>query len=237
MVKFGNIISGSLHSVVYGYSASLSEATWSEIDTISSLGVADDYWSVGDTKNITLTTAETLTTEIVGFNHDDLTSGEKAGITFGMKNLMANTRQMNSTNTNVGGYTGSAMYNWLTGTLYNQLPSDLRAVMKTVNKKTSAGNCSLTINTNAMNIFLFSEIEVFGSTNNSASGEGTRYSRFSNSSSRVKRLSNGSGSAVWWWLRSPYRSHSSYFCGVTSDGYANNTNAHGANGVCFGFCV
>ena len=34
--------------------------------------------------------------EIWGFNHDDLATGGKAGITFGMRDLMANTRQMNN---------------------------------------------------------------------------------------------------------------------------------------------
>ena len=101
------------------------------IAAASEAGVAASTWSVGDTKNITVG-GETLTVEIVGFNHDDLASGGKAGITFGLKNLMANTRQMNSSNTNAGGFTGSDMYDWLQGTLLNSLPSDLRAVLKSV---------------------------------------------------------------------------------------------------------
>ena len=108
----------------------------------------------------------------MGFNHDDLASGGKAGITFGMKNLMATTRRMNASNTNSGGFTGSEMYSWLQNTLLPTLPSDLQAVLKSVNKKTSAGSQSSTINTNSMKLFLFSEIEIFGSTTYSKAGEG-----------------------------------------------------------------
>ena len=173
----------------------------------------------------------------MGFNHDDLASGGKAGITFGLKNLMASTRAMNSSNTNVNGFTGSAMYSWLQNTLLPTLPSDLQAVLKSVNKKTSAGNASSTININAMKLFLFSEIEIFGSTTYSAAGEGSQYSYFATAANRIKYLSNGSGSAYWWWERSPYGSSSSYFCFVNYNGGADVYGAINAGGVCFGFCV
>lgn len=219
------------------FNATLANNTWAQIAKASAAGKASSLWSVGDTKNITVG-GETLTVEIVGFNHDDLASGGKAGITFGLKNLMANTRQMNSSNTNAGGFTGSDMYDWLQSTLLNSLPSDLRAVLKSVNKKTSAGSQSSTINTNAMKIFLFSEIEIFGSVTYSKSGEGSQYSRFATASSRIKYLSNGSGSAHGWWERSPLGGNSASFCGVNSGGNAGSSNgASYSRGVCFGFCV
>lgn len=226
----------TINVTVQMLSPTLANNTWAQIAAASEAGVAASTWSVGDTKNITVG-GETLTVEIVGFNHDDLASGGKAGITFGLKNLMANTRQMNSSNTNAGGFTGSDMYDWLQGTLLNSLPSDLRAVLKSVNKKTSAGSQSSTINTNAMKIFLFSEIEIFGSVTYSKSGEGSQYSRFATASSRIKYLSNGSGSASPWWERSPYGNNSNAFCNVSSSGNANDGGASNSRGVCFGFCV
>lgn len=226
----------TINVTVQMLSPTLANNTWAQIAAASEAGVAASTWSVGDTKNITVG-GETLTVEIVGFNHDDLASGGKAGITFGLKNLMANTRQMNSSNTNAGGFTGSDMYDWLQGTLLNSLPSDLRAVLKSVNKKTSAGSQSSTINTNAMKIFLFSEIEIFGSVTYSKSGEGSQYSRFATASSRIKYLSNGSGSAGLWWERSPYGGNSNAFCVVYSYGDAFNYVASNSRGVCFGFCV
>ena len=214
----------------------LSKNTWAQIAKASAAGKASQLWSVGDTKDITVG-SETQTLVIMGFNHDDLASGGKAGITFGMKNLMATTRRMNASNTNSGGFTGSEMYSWLQNTLLPALPSDLQAVLKSVNKKTSAGSQSSTINTNSMKLFLFSEIEIFGSTTYSKAGEGSQYSYFATAANRIKYLSNGSGSASLWWERSPFEGNSDLFCVVNSGGVAIGDNAHVAGGVCFGFCV
>lgn len=229
----------SSHNVKYRYSASLQDATWAEIDALSQAGVADDCWSVGDTKDITVG-SETITMEIWGFNHDDLATGGKAGITFGMRDLMANTRQMNTSNTNVGGFTGSAMYSYLNTTLYNQLPADLRRVIKQVNKKTSAGNTSTAVNANAMRLWLPSLNEVYGSHSYDwcSNNEGSKYSIFTNDASRIKNKSNGSGPAYWWWLRSPSLNYSTGFCIVLDSGVVGSHNsARNAHGVCLGFCV
>ena len=229
--------SGQTYSVeCLFFNSVLSKNTWAQIAKASAAGKASQLWSVGDTKDITVG-SETLTLVIVGFNHDDLASGGKAGITFGMKNLMATTRRMNASNTNSGGFTGSEMYSWLQNTLLPTLPSDLQAVLKSVNKKTSTGSQSSTINTNSMKLFLFSEIEIFGSTTYSKAGEGSQYSYFATAGNRVKYLQNGAGSADWWWERSPYGSGSSNFCIVNSNGSANSNDAGSTSGVCFGFCV
>ena len=227
------------HNVHYAFNnIPLEQCSWSEIDAIGQAGAASSVFSVGDTKNISVS-GETLTMEIYGFNHDDLTSGGKAPYTFGMKNLMASTRAMNSSNTNSGSFVGSAMYTgYLSTSFLTGLPSDLQSVIKTVNKKTGTGGGSSSgTRTDAVKIFLFAEIEVFGSITKSVSGEGSRYSRFTNSSSRIKHLSNGSGSANWWWLRSPTSGTSYSFCGVVSGGYANWSYASNSYGVCAGFCV
>ena len=202
---------------------------------MSKAGIASKFFSVGDTKNITVN-GEAITVEIVGFNHDNLTGGGKAGITFGMKHLMRDARRMNASKTNYGGWTGSEMCSWLTSTCYNGLPSELRSVIRAVDKKTSAGGNLTTINTNSMKIFLFSENEV-GLSGYSVAGEGEKYARFTSNSVRTKKMSNGSGGVNWWWLRSPYSSNTSGFCFVNSDGTANYNGARYTGGVCFGFCV
>ena len=214
----------------------LNDNDWGTISQASAAGKAANYWKVGDEKNISVN-GETLTLVIVGFGHDDLAGGGKAGITFGLKHLMKDQRQMNSSNTNSGGFPGSAMYSWLQNTLLEQLPSDLQAVLKSVNKKTSKGSASSTINTNAMKLFLFSEIEIFGTSTYSASGEGAQYPYFATAGNRIKHLANGTGAAYWWWERSPVASNSSGFCGVGSGGGASTYSANDSGGVCFGFCV
>lgn len=214
------------------------DATWAQIDAASTSGNIPSTWVVGSEKDITLSTGEVLTLVIVGINHDDLADGSgKAGLTIGLKNLMAEKRAMNRS-TNKVSFVGSAMYSWLTGTLIPQLPEDLQAVIKTVNKKTSAGNKSTSIQTDAMQIFMFAEIEVFGLVSKSVDGEGSQYDYFTTEANRVKYLSNGSGSANNWWERSPNKSETDGYCLVSSSGGISAVN-NGGNlyGVCFGFCV
>lgn len=217
-------------------STTLSANSWGIISEASLAGVASDYWEVGDEKDITVD-GETITLVIMGFNHDTKASGGTAGITFGMKNLMSSERAMNSSNTNSGGFTGTTMYTWLQGTLLSSLPSDLQSVLLSVKKKTSAGGGSSAINTTSMKVFLFSEIEVFGSVTYSKSGEGSQYAYFATGATKIKYLTNGAGSAYYWWERSPYASNSTSFCYVYGSGSAGANYASISRGVCFGFCV
>lgn len=216
----------------------LSDATWAQIALASENNLIPATWVVGSEKDITLSTGETLTLVIVGLGHDDLSDGSgKAGITFGLKHLMADKRYMNYASDNSGGFTGSDMYSWMVETLLSSLPADLKASLKQINKKTSAGSNSSTINTNAMGLFLFAEIEIFGSVSYSKPGEGTQYPYFTDQTKRIKRLANGAGDVSAWYGRSPYSS--GYFCSVNPSGGAGYTNAGAMNnlGVCFGFCV
>lgn len=222
------------------YSEILAENTWAQI----AQAVADkdpilDVWQVGDTKDEVIA-GETLTFAIMGKNMDDLADGSgKAGLTFGMTQLMASTRQMNSSNTNAGSFAGSAMYSWLSGTIYPNLPTELKDAIKAVNKKPSSGGGSSVIRTDAMYLWLFAEVEVFGSTTYSYAGEGTQYPYFATSAERIKRLSNGAGAASYWWERSPRTGSSTYFCRVSNSGSSNGGTDAAAQspGVCFGFCI
>ena len=239
--KSKTITTGSYYGIYYGHvdtiSSVLSENSWAQIAAVSAAGNAENYWKVGDEIDIVVN-GETLTLQIYGFNHDNLTGGGKAGITFGMKNLMAETRQMNSSSTNSDGFTGSAMYSWLQNTLFPALPEDLRGYIKAVDKKTSAGSQSSTINTNSMKLFLFSAIENGLRTTTAVyKDEGETYPIFTDNASRIKKLANGSGSAHNWWERSPYATNSASFCNVSSGGGANYNGASYSYGVCFGFCV
>ena len=235
------ITTGSYYGVYYGYvdtiSTTLAENSWAQIAAVAAAGNAENYWKVGDELDVVVN-GETLTFQIYGFNHDNLTGGGKAGITFGMKNLMAETRQMNSTNTNAGGFTGSAMYSWLENTVFPALPEDLRSLIKAVDKKTSAGSQSTTINTNSMKLFLFSPVENGLRTETDVyKDEGETYPIFTDNASRIKKLANGAGSANWWWERSPIVAYSYGFCFVNSNGGANTNVASYSGGVCFGFCI
>lgn len=222
---------------------SFEKASWSDIAALSESGSADKYFSVGDEKTISLTTGEQVTLVILGFDHDDLTSGGKAGMTIGMKNLLATTYRMNATGTNAGGWDESEMRTSTMATLLSQLPSDLQGVIKQVNKKATAGSQSTSITTSADKLWLLAEVEVDGTTSAGYADEGEQYEYWKTvkdgtvAADRIKYLSNGSGSANIWWLRSPNVSTSTYFRTFASTGGVNVNIAGATRGVSFGFCV
>ena len=222
---------------------SFSKASWGQIAALSEGGSASKYFSVGDEKTIELTTGEEITLVILGFNHDDLASGGKAGITIGMKNLLATRYAMNSSSTNAGGWDQSKMRTETMQTLLAQLPSDLRNSIKQVNKKATAGGASTTITTSSDKLFLFSEVEIDGTTTAGYADEGEQYEYWKTikdgtiAADRIKYLSNGGGSAYGWWLRSPRVSNSTHFRCINSAGNVNYTGASITYGVSFGFCV
>lgn len=222
---------------------SFEKASWSDIAALSESGSADKYFSVGDEKTISLTTGEQVTLVILGFDHDDLTSGGKAGMTIGMKNLLATTYRMNATGTNAGGWDESEMRTSTMATLLSQLPSDLQGVIKQVNKKATAGSQSTSITTSADKLWLLAEVEVDGTTSAGYADEGEQYEYWKTvkdgtvAADRIKYLSNGSGSANVWWLRSPNVSYSTHFRTFSSAGFVSADNAYVTRGVSFGFCV
>ena len=199
--------------------------------------------SVGDQVALSLN-GTSYNFDVIGFNHDTLTTATaygsstatgKAGITFQMHDLFATTYVMNSSNTNSGGWKSCAMRTSTMATMKGYLPSAWQSAIKPVNKASGTGGGSSSgTETVSDSCFLLAEIEIFGSTTYSVSGEGTQYAYYKAGNSKVK---NKSGSANAWWERSPYSGNSFRFCRVYSDGNANNYSAHLSGGVAFGFCV
>ena len=120
-------------------------------------------------------------------------------------------------------------------TYKSQLPAALQNVIKTVKKKsgTGGGSSSGTQTTND-DLFLLSEIEIFGTTTYSVAGEGTQYAWYKAGNTRIKKVN---GSADYWWERSPYGGYADGFCRVNSSGNADVNAASYSYGVSFGFCV
>ena len=128
-------------------------------------------------------------------------------------------------------------------TLLSQFPSDLQSVIKQVNKKATAGGASTSITTSADKLWLFAEVEIDGTTSAGYADEGEQYEYWKTvkdgtvADDRKKYLSNGSGSANPWWLRSPYVVNSNSFRYIGSSGLVNYSSASVTYGVSFGFCV
>lgn len=232
----------------------LDSLSWAEIAEIAKAGRAACVFNIGDEKTITLSTGEKITLVILGFFHDTYYDSEydedtSYTITFGMKNCLATRYQMNASNTNVGGWESSKMRTSVMPTLLSQLPADLQSVIKSVYKKTSAGNKSTTITTTNDKLFLLSEVEVNGTTATTYADEGEQYAYFKRNGGYVqygndgyypngiKALSNGDGDSYGWWLRSPSVTYTSIFRYVIYDGIVYYGNASNSCGVSFGFCV
>ena len=201
--------------------------------------------SVGDQVTLSLNGTD-YAFDIIGLNHDTLTDtaayGEetatgKAGITFQMHDLFATTYKMNNTHTNKGGWKNSDMRTSTMATMKGYLPDDWEVIIKPVNKVSGKGGTKASwsgTETVSDICFLLAEIEIFGSTTFSVSGEGTQYAYYKSGNSKVK---NRSGSADDWRERSPKSANTGSFCNVRSIGVAGSMSAHSDSGVAFGFCV
>ena len=228
-----------------------------------------DYWAVGDTRSVSLSAmsatgvgeshrTQTVQLVILGFDHDDLTTAinghSKAAVSVGLKDCLMdasnasnpvngsnNTENgyMNSTATNSGGWKNCARRTWCNNVFFAALPSTWQSMVKTVNKKVSAGNNSSTIETVQDKIFLAAEIEIFGSTTYSFAGEGTQYQYYKNATANRYKMPKWSSSYVShiYWERSPCSGNSTSFCTVSYYGGAGATNADAARGVAPCLCI
>ena len=207
--------------------------SWADIIKACQEKQVPDTWNVGDSCNMIINNT-TYAIDIIGKNHDDYADGSgKAPLTFQLHDCYADTKQMDSSNTNSVGWTSCSMRSTHLPAILSKMPTEVQNGIREVNKLTSAGSQSSTINTTADKLFLLSEIEIFGSVSHSKSGEGTQYDYYKAGNSKVK---NKNGSTAIWWDRSPSASSSTGFCLVNGNGNAGYDYAGRAYGVAFGFC-
>lgn len=160
---------------------------------------------------------------------------------------------MNSSRTNSGGWASSQMRTNIcgtslssySGTIIAVIPAALRAVLKSVTKYTDntangGGSTASYVTATTDYFFLLSEFEVFGSIsygNTNEKNKQAQYAYYSAGNSKIKYKHNGTSTAAYWWLRSPYAGHSSYFVIVNTDGTVNYYTANRSLGFAPGFCV
>lgn len=227
----------------------------------------EEGWEVGSKRSIALSAmsatgvseshhADSYDFVIIGHKHDDLTTPingvTKAAITVQLDRILYTdtTTQdttsfdaahecgyMNSTNTNSGGWTSCARRTWCNNVFFGALPATTQSMVKNVDKKTSAGNQSSTINTDSDKVFLPSEIEIFGTVSQSKSGEGTQYPYFTTTSNIYKKPIYTGYQNTYWWERSPQGSLNERFCSVNVDGSSGSGNASYARGLAPAFCM
>ena len=207
---------------------------------------------------------------IVGFNHNSAKEGANrihfalgkiGGKLVALCDSQYSTEQtntgyfnMNTSRTNARGWSGCYMRTTLLGnsgspssppanSLLAALPSDLRAVMKSVTKYTdNHGNSNATGDVTATTdwLWLFAEFEVQGSrsyANQYEQNSQKQYDYWKSGNSKVAYRHSSTGTAVWWWRRSPYYTNDAHFCSTHTDGSNHSNTASWSAGVVAGFAA
>lgn len=238
----------------------LNNNTWAQIHKAADASIGANFWAVGDRKSVALSGTAgntsfntTLWVYIIGFNHNSAREG--IGIAFqGFKTAQTGGTDvclvasnygstgsgfvMNTTQTNTGGWNGSYAYKTAMAQIKNILPYDLRAVIRSTTlytDNTGGGSTSASnVTSNSNEVYYLAEYEVFGVNTYANANEASyqqQYAYYQAGNSRIKYRYNATGTAAYWWLRSPDRSYSNSFCYVYSGGSANHgaaTNSYGA---------
>ena len=258
---------------------SLNDNTWATIKEVSDAGQGENYWSVGDTKRITINgkvgnftfSNLAIDTFIIGFNHNSSREGTnrihfQIGKIGGKDVCLCDSQygsgqsgngyfNMNPNNSNSGGWNGSYMRKTLLGnsgtpssppanSMLAALPSDLRAVMKSVTKYSdntggSPDNASYVTSTTDY-LFLLAEFEYHGARSYANSAEKNfqlQYSYYKAGNSKVKYKHGETGTAAYHWCRSVYVGGTHDFCLVSTNGGAGSSNAYYSWGAAPGFTV
>lgn len=221
-----------------------SEMTWADISTVCKAGMASSYWSLGDTKDITVYTNEdgdtrTDTVRIIGFDHDTPTDTAsygraKAGITLQTVNVVDRRSMYNSTQTKTSSTFGDTkLYNYLDSSIYDYLMSDLRSVITPVDKLcVSVTSNSTSIVTLSSNLFILSTSEC----RSSSVADGTLYAYYDTNGCTK---TDTSGNSVAYWTRTARLSANvAGYQYITTSGGASSTSAlYTSRGVAYAFCV
>ena len=209
---------------------SFAEDTW---ETIAE-NTSSDVYNVGDTRQV-LIDNKTYTVRIANNTtptecNDSDFSQTACGFVVEFADIVGK-RQMNSTDTNVGGWPATAMRTYANEEFYNKLPEDLRNVI--IDTKVVSGHGRTTGETNFTStdkIYLLSAHEVWkDGTGNEVSSKDTAYNQTrqldyyknlgvtTNNYSGAIKKNNGSNSL--WWLRAANSYTINCFLTVDSGGY------------------
>lgn len=208
----------------------LNDYTWAEISVVSRAGLAAEYWSVGDQKNIDIidpqyasSGAQHLQVDIIGFDHDPPTDAatygrSKTGITFQSHQTFITSANMHSANAYYNGWGGTTARTQTMPALMEQIESELRSVIVPVNKPYNSQNGVLT---SSDSFFLISATEMNGATNTTSYvQEGTLYEYYTNATNWGKTIGGalGAGSAARWWTRTCSKSAINQYLAIKADG-------------------
>ncbi len=235
----------------------LEQAPWAYIAKVSEQGLAHTCWQVGDTKAINVDGAA-ANVQILGFEHDILYTPPaaplvtprkdftKAGITFGLVDILPTKYQMHSNKEDSVNWGTCDMRLSTLPTLLASMDADLQTAIKTVRKVTALphvnnenyeygwaadGKAQVTDD----KLFLFSERDLFGTHRSSSP-----YIWYETPAYEYYRKGGTVEQSNLFWLRNySYNSSSgphNTLC-LAADNTITNRSNPSLMGVLFGFCV
>ena len=225
------IVIGTQSMLLPLYHDIFADNTWAEIITVCRTGITPDSWAVGDSKSMTIG-GTAYQVDIIGKNHDEYADGSgTAPLTFQLHDCYSEAKQMYDTSLSGLGWKNTDMRLTYLPAILALMPAEVKNGIHAVNKKTSEGGNSTTIETVSDTLFLLSEVEVFGTTRSSVTGEGLQYDYYKAGNSKIKQRE---GVDEFWWERSS--ASGGMFCRVRDNGQAGTSNASSSLGVSFAFC-
>lgn len=210
------------------------EPEWLPLESMT-LDELKAAYPIGATKNLTLTTGETIVMQVLGYEHDDLANGNgKARMTWGMKDALPNN------------YSYGSVPDVLAD-IYEKLPSDCKQILKAVNGKGAQSYMDGVL-------FIPAAVEIFGEqpirsyyTDEGADdevsawtadnvGEGSIYAGYSSDVVNIQKNVLGTENIAIYWTRSTDNSFSSAQLYVDGEILSGTFKSFGRN-ISFCFCI
>lgn len=210
--------------------------------------VLTDYWSAGDIRTVHLSEMsringinETHAAQDVQFvltdpGHYTLANGKPCKFVVLQKNSLNEHGVMNKSDTNTGGWNSCPRRTWCNDTYRNAIPSSLRSIFKQFKVRTADGSGSNAVESTDY-FSLFSEKEIFGSTNYANGSAESRNSQLDYYKTYSNRIKSRNGKKATWWNRSTVNGNAFSFCFVDTDGIASWNSAFGTNGLAPFGCI
>ena len=220
---------------------SFADDDWATIAAVAKSGKYTEYYNVGDTKEVDLGSLGKHTVRIANTSTPAECSQEgfsqtACGFVLEFADIITK-HNMNSTDTNVGGWPASSMRSYLSTDIYNALPADLQSAIMDTKVVSGHGSSDSANFTSTDKLYLLSTAEVWAQgIGNDAGRTNTRQLDYysaqgvttNNYSGAIKQRN---GSNYWWWLRAADSSYNYdfYTVGDSGDWYSND--ASGKDGV------
>ncbi len=217
-----------------------------------------DYWAVGQERTVSLAAmAETgvgethaaqsatlvlMDSACTGFTLATTTSGGKTKPDFivGLKNSLLEAGYMNSSDTNVNGWSGSARRIWCNNVFRAAVPTAIRNIFKQFKWKQGQGGSASSGLLETTDYFgLTPEKAILGRNPYSFTDEAALYAQwdwYKTSANRIKKLGGINSDSVWWEC-SPYLGYPKRFGSINSNGGASNNGASSTYGLAPFGCI